>query len=225
MNEKMTIRFNFTIAAVPANIQPCIANVMIDPMYCTEHEIAQEFLREESFAYMDLIRKVIFDGSLEIDALLSLYNIKTSLTAEQLFMIKRDYVICHAIYNIGSQIYLDYMKSVRKEKFLGDTKVTLEYENDPSMIMMKAEDAHRCQEAIKSLFLDWNKSKAMLQLFVKGQDNVSSKIASHEWWWNDAYQPLVRLPMAATKIINPKTNTLQKIASVNISYYDQYYRN
>ncbi len=225
MNEKLTINFNFLRAGVPVEIAPCAVNTMIEPMYCTEIEIVQEFLEEESFAYMDLIRKNIFDGSLQIDAFLSLYNIKTSLTPEQLFLIKRDFTICHTIYNIGNQLYLDYMQSVSKEKFLGDVKISLEYQNDPTVIKGKFEDAKRCEEAITAMFKDWHQAKNIMQIFVKGFDNNSSKSSSREWWWNQAYQPLVRLPMAATKIVNPKTNTLQKIASVNISYYDSYYRN
>lgn len=221
----MIIKFNFLKDGQPVNIQSCAVNTMIDPMYCTEIEIVQEFLEEESFAYMDLIRKNIFDGSLEIDAYLSLYGIKTSLSPEQLFLIKRDFTICHTIYNIGNQLYLDYMQSVNKTKFLGDVKVSLEYQNDPMVIKGKFEDAQRCEQAIKSMFLDWRQAKNIMQIFVKGFDNSSTKSSSREWWWNQAYEPLVRLPMAATKIVNPKTNTLQKIASVNISYYDSYYRN
>ena len=64
MNEKLTINFNFLRAGVPVEIAPCAVNTMIEPMYCTEIEIVQEFLEEESFAYMYLIRKNIFDGSL-----------------------------------------------------------------------------------------------------------------------------------------------------------------
>ncbi len=223
MNENIVIGFNL----IDENNQPVvcdsvIVNVLTDPFYCTEKEVAGEFLKEESFAYYDQIREIIFNGSLEIDSFIELFGISTGLTDQQLFKIKRDYVLCYSIYALGNFIYLDYMKSSRKEKFLGDVKITLEYENDPSAIRSKSEDARECMEGIKRLFESWNSSESMMNIFVKGDLNNSSRSASREWWWNQPYTSIVNSPIAATKALNTKTNTLQKIGSVNTSYYGQF---
>lgn len=223
MNENIIISFNLLDENNQSVVcDPVVVNVLVDPFYCTEAEVAGEFLKEESFAYYDQIRELIFNGSLEIDSFIELYGISTGLTSQQLFKIKRDYVLCYSIYYLGNLLYLDYMKSSRKEKFLGDVKITLEYENDPSSIRGKSEDAKGCMDGIKRLFESWNTSGSMMNIFVKGELNNSSRSASREWWWNQPYTNIINSPVAATKVVNPKTNTLQKIGSVNTVYYGQF---
>ena len=222
MNELINISFNFTENSLPLVAESCSANILINPMYCTESDISAEFLQEDSFQYTDFIRSKIFDGSLEIDNYLSMYGITPNLTPEHLFIIKRDYVLCYCTYHVGSRLYLDYMSSSRKEKFLGDVKVTLEVKNDPMVIKSKFESAKNCMDSIIAIFTNWNNSKSLIGLFVKGENNSSSKTSSREWWWNQPGVPLVNSPIGATKYLNPNTNTLQKISSVNVSYYEQF---
>ena len=222
MNELINISFNFTENSLPLVAESCSANILINPMYCTESDISAEFLQEDSFQYTDFIRSKIFDGSLEIDNYLSMYGITPNLTPEHLFIIKRDYVLCYCTYHVGSRLYIDYAASSRKEKFLGDIKVTLEIKNDPMVLKGKFEAAKYCMDSIMALFENWQKSKSMIGLFVKGETNSSSKTSSREWWWNMPGMPSISSPVAATKLMNPITHTMQKISSVNVTYYDQF---
>jgi len=222
MNELLNIQFNFIDGSTQLNIDSCFANILINPMYCTEADISSEFLQQDSFAYSDLIRSKIFDGSLEIDNYLAMYNISTNLKPEHLFMIKRDYVICYCTYHIGNRLYLDYLSSSKKDKFLGDIKVSLEIKNDPTIINSKLDNAKNCIDSIISLFQNWHGSKSLANIFVKGELNSSTKTSNREWWWNQPGAPLAMSPIAATKYINQNTNTLQKISSVNVSYYEQF---
>ncbi len=225
MNESITLVFNILDGNnLPVPVDPVVVNMLLDPFYCVEKDVSTEFLKEESFAYMDEIREIIFNASLEIDNYISMYGLvaTTALSAEQLFRIKRDYAICYSIYNLGNRIYLDYLKSSKKEKFLGDVKIALQFENDPSAIKDKSMAAKDCMETIKGLFSTWNDASVMMNIFVKGELNSSSKTSDREWWWNRPYANLVPSPMGGTKYRNPATNTLQKIGSVNISYYDQF---
>lgn len=222
MNELINIQFNFIKDSIPVVIDNCYANVLITPMYCTESDVALEFLQEDSPEYSEFIRQKIFHGSLEIDKYIEMYGINVNLKPELLFMIKRDYVLCYCTYHVGSRLYIDYAASSKKEKFLGDIKVTLEIKNDPMVLKGKFEAAKYCMDSIMALFENWQKSKSMIGLFVKGETNSSSKTSSREWWWNMPGMPSISSPVAATKLMNPITHTMQKISSVNVTYYDQF---
>lgn len=223
MNENLLIKFNILNSNnEPVDIEDINLSLMLSPFYCTEGEISGEFLQQESNAYNEQIREAIFNGSLEIDTYLELIAPSFQSKPELLFKIKRDYVLCYAIYGIGNLIYLDYLKSTRKEKFLGDVKITLEYENDPTAIRDKSQSALDCMNAIKSLFNSWSGSDSMMNIFVKGQYNSSSKTSDREWWYNAPYENPVSVPIAGTKLINNRTKTLQKIGSLNASYYEQF---
>ena len=49
MNELINISFNFTENSLPLVAESCSANILINPMYCTEGDISAEFLQEDSF--------------------------------------------------------------------------------------------------------------------------------------------------------------------------------
>ncbi len=226
MNEQIRLVFKpiNNISNLVETTGELIVNVLLDPFYCTEADVSAEFLEPDSFEYIDKIREIIFNGSIAIDNLISLYASEQvgGITPEQLFRIKRDYVICYSVYSLGNIIYLDYLKSSNKSKFLGDVKVTLSFENDPTTIRDKSKAAKDCMDSIERLFQSWGNSFSSMRIFVKGESNSSSKSSSREWWWNMPYQTLSDIPIGATKHINPTTNTLQKIGSVRMSYYGQF---
>ena len=72
----------------PLTVESIEVDIMLNPLYCTEGDIRNEFMEEDSTAYTSRIRQVIFNGSREIDHFLSMYGLQASLSAKQLFMIK-----------------------------------------------------------------------------------------------------------------------------------------
>lgn len=203
----------------PLVIDNIEVDIMLNPLYCTEGDIRNEFMEEDSTAYTARIRQVIFNGSREIDHFLSMYGLQASLSSKQLFMIKRDYVVCYGIYHLGATLNLDYLSSQNKEKFMGDVKVKLSSSSDPAFLLAKVDDARQCLAGIKALFEQWNSLPSMMNIFVKGEWNSSSRRGEREWWRQDPAQPV---PIAATKKYNNSTGTNQKIGGVNTSYYGQY---
>lgn len=219
MNENIKIEFiNITADDEPVNLAIVAANVLLDPFYATEEDISSPFLLETS-AYIESIRRIIFNGSISIDNLIEMLHLNMNLTDKQLFILKRDYVICYGIYELGKQINLDYLKSQNKSKFLGDVKVSLEVQNDPQFLTMTLKDAKDCLDAITGLLEDMSGSESMINTFVKGECNPNNKVSWREWW--TAY-PLRTVPMAATKEREYPNKKVSKVGPILGKYYGSY---
>ena len=221
MNELFTISFEGITnnADEVLQIESIAVNTLLSPMYCTEYDIMQEFLEPTSTAYIDQVRELVFNGSIEVDNFISMYGLNQKLTAQQLALIKRDYVTCYGIARLGSVIYLDYLSSTNKDKFMGDVKISLGISKNPVFIKDKLDSASECISAIKAMFQTWNDSTAMMATFVKGECNTSSRVAEREWWHD---YPIRSVPVAGTKQYNSNAKSNQKIGAVNTVYYDQY---
>lgn len=171
-------------------------NIFLNPFYCMEQDVANVFMDDFS-TYVDKLRKMIFEGSIEVDTILTQSNIDSmGLTPEQAFMLKREYVICKSVYKFGRIFHRDYMSKVKKSKFLADVKVSLEVENDPSMIKSIISDAKDCYEEIEDMI--GTMGGTGMASFVKGGSNPCNNRSHRQWWpGNGSGEP--RIPIAARK--------------------------
>ncbi len=217
MNENIKIEFQNVLAGDdPVNLTTIYANVLLTPFYATEEDVSSPLLLEPT-AYVESIRRIIHTGSISIDNLIEMLRLNINLTDKQLFILKRDYVICYGIYELGKQINLDYLKSQNKSKFLGDVKVSLEIQNDSKFLTMTLEDAKNCLDAITSILRDMSTSDSMMSTFVKGECNPNNKASWREWWTS---YPLKAVPMAATKERDYPLKKVSKIGPILGKYYD-----
>ena len=215
MNNNLELKItNIQIDDSEYSSSVCV-NICLNPFYATEEDISSVFLLEPD-AYIDEIRRIIFNSSIYIDNKIEMFGQKLNMTEKQIFMIKRDYVICTGIYELGKRIHLDYLKSSNKQKYLGDIKVSLDIENDPSFISATLKDAKDCSNTIESLLNDMTSLRTMMATFVKGSDNPNNKTSWREWY---SSYPLQRSPIAAVKVKEDGINRHSKIGHIKGQYY------
>lgn len=215
----MNNEIKISISNIQINNAEYISNICINtnlnPFYSTESDISSVFLLEPDF-YIDDIRRIIFNGSISIDNKLDMLGAKVNLSEKQLFMLKRDYVICYGIYELGKRIHLDYLKSNNKQKYLGDVKVSIDVETNPAFIQATLSDAKNCIDTIESLLIDMTSLENMMATFVKGIDNPNNKYSWREWY--SAY-PIERVPIAAAKVSEHPLRKNSKIGAITRGYY------
>jgi hypothetical protein len=169
-------------------------DILLSPFYATEQDIIGPYA-DEVGEYTTSIRRHIFEASIKVDQILTTQRVQyLGLTDQELFMLKRNYVICWAVYQFGKVFYRDYLKSIKKSKFLGDFKVSLEVEKEPSLIQRIADDAKECYEELEELF---GLSDGM-GTFVKGRYNECNQRSDRQWWPGDR-TGYPHIPIAATK--------------------------
>lgn len=153
-------------------------NFLITPLYALPTDVSDLFMDEPGI-YENALYKILFEGSLDIDSILT-KNLQTSLGfSDQLaFYLKRRYVICYATFHFGKIFYRDYLKSVKKSKFLADVKVSLEVEREPDLIKNVQADAQECMDYIKGGLA----ANMQMATFVKGECNPCNKITARLWY-------------------------------------------
>ena len=209
----------------PANVNSVECDVMLNPMYSTELEVlSMIFLDGEGLAYYNQARSLIFSASIDIDNILTSYGMSFNITDKQLFIIKRDYVNCYATYQLANMINTEATKSKSKSKFLGDVKVSFNYEQNPTYLDSLINDAKLCYESIKQMLLDWDASTHMINIFSKGSENINNNASSREWW---RWLPVQEVPIAATKHQLGNTSHIGKIGASAAHYvgYGRGYNN
>lgn len=220
-NEHIKITFNSITLAddTAANVSSVECDVILTPMYSTECDVlGMIFLDGEGQQYVPQVRSLIFNASIDIDNLLSLYSMSLNLSDKQMFIIKRDYVNCYAAYQLANLVNIEATKSKSKSKFLGDVKVAFNYEQNPTYLDSLISDAKTCYESIKQMLVDWNASGSMMSIFVKGSENINNNASSREWW---RWLPLQEVPLAASKHQLGCTTHIGKIGA-SAAYYNGY---
>ena len=202
-----------------ANVSSVECDILLNPIYSTEQDVlGMIFLDGEGTQYYAQARSLIFNASIDIDNLLNLYSMTLNLTDKQIFIIKRDYVNCYATYQLANLINLDATKSKSKSKFLGDVKVSFNYEQNPAYLDSLIADAKMCYDSIKQMLLDWNASTDAISTFVKGSENINNNASSREWW---RWLPTQQVPFAAVKHQLGNTTHIGKIGA-SAAYYGGY---
>lgn len=171
-------------------------DMLLSPFYATEKDILSIIMDEPSGEYINQVREIIFNSSVMVDDKITPSMISEfGLSSDQIFRLKRQYVICLSAYEFAKGFYRDYLRAIKKSKFLGDVKVSLDVEKDPSFIMQISADAKECFESIESSMAGVGMSS-----FVKGRTNSCSKSSSRQWYPGlGGGNP--RVPIAASKVV------------------------
>ena len=194
MNINFTLSFNdglIDTSGNPVSLSGSLSeDILLDPFYATENDVLIILMEEPTMAQVHTVRELIFNNSIVIDDKL---RAATGIDSEQMFRIKRQYVICASTYQFCKVFYKDYMRSVKKSKFLGDVKVSLDIEHDPSFLLQIAADAKECMEEIEMM------SGSSMSSFVKGRGN-SCNYTSNRQWYPKTHGNNPRVPIAASKV-------------------------
>ena len=157
MNEKITITFLSgdlkDTSGEKVNILDVFEeDIMLKPFYATEDDIISVFMQDK-VKYWDMTRKIIFNASVKADFFLRNYKFdEARITQQQVFQLKRDYVICSSVYQFAKQFNADFLKSVNKTKMLGDLKVTVGMHKAGNGANIIMQDAQACVDELEQTF-------------------------------------------------------------------------
>ncbi len=183
MNINLTVSINPAVLAYqdssPMGAIPATNyNLFVSPFYAMETDILAVFMEDQS-QYLDQVAKLIFEQSMKIDDKLTTKIVSDlGLSDQEAFRLKREYVICSAVYKFGRVFHKDYTKAVKKSKFLADLKVSLEIEKDPTMLLSLLHDAKECMDEIEGL----TGISTGFSSFVKGGSNPCNYTSSRQWY-------------------------------------------
>lgn len=200
MNIKLKISFNDGLLDIDGNPITMVGvsdhDLLLEPFYATERDILSIVMDEPTQKYIDMVREMIFNSSILADDNLAPESLaKFSLSVEEVFRLKRQYVICLTAYDFYKTFYRDYMKSIKKSKFLGDIRVSLDVEKDPSFIMNVFNDAKECYTSIEvSIGVGLG-----MAIFVKGSNNICNNRSDRQWF-PAVNGSIPRIPIAASKV-------------------------
>jgi len=154
-------------------------DILLSPFYCTERDILTIGMEEPSADSIEYVRELIFNSSIIAnDTFNTVVLGGMGLQKEEEFRLKRQYVICLVSYQFYKDFYKDYMRSIKKSKFLGDVKVSLDIERDPTFIMQISNDAKECYESIAGMV----GLGAGIGSFVKGGYNYCNNTSDRQWF-------------------------------------------
>lgn len=170
-------------------------DILLSPFYTLEQDVIAVFA-DDGREYFNTLRKIIFEASMKVDDILTAERqAHLQLSQQEAFRMKREYVTCVAIYKFGRIFYRDYLKSVKKSKFLADVKVSLEIEKEPGLIQSIAADAAECIEELEGLFGIGSNFGS----FVKGRSNACNNAPSNREWFPSGSNGYPRVAIAASK--------------------------
>lgn len=201
MNIQLNISLNsglMDLGGNPVSIAGSICEDMfLTPFYATEHDVLSAIMDGPSSAYTKRVREIIFNSSLKAQETLSDATLKEwGITGPEAFKLRRQYTICMSVYEFSKGFYRDYLSAVKKSKFLGDVKVSLDISKDPTFIMQMSNDAKECFTGIASCINGGTGMKS----FVLGRSNACNT-TSHRQWFPAFDRGHPRVPIAANHFL------------------------
>lgn len=171
----------------------------LSPVYATPGDILLYFSESRDESTEEAISKLeelIFNSSVYIDSYLGRKRID-KLTPEELFIIKREYVICDVTNKFGNLLNRDLLSSSKVVKTLGDFSVTRDLKFNRGLLTSLLNDAKDCARDVLKALDDLVSPLAMG--FVKGINRDSNRRADRLWWHPDGINPV---PIGANKVLD-----------------------
>ena len=144
----MNINIDFNIPVKNSNKQLNFkVDLLLTPFYVTESELLSTYLDEWSYKQIQSARSIIFKNSLEADRLIG--RRLTKIPKEELFMLKRQLVLCMSIRDFGNKFNSDYISSLSRTKTLAEFTVSTSSNNNPQFVINTINQAKDCVHDIK----------------------------------------------------------------------------
>lgn len=157
------------------------AQLMLKPLYALESDVISPFetLDEKSFPW---IRKLLFNASLTVYRLTKFLENTNIISKDDLFLLRRDFVICIVTNEMSKQLNKDLAASLSRSKTLGDFSVSTSKKGDSSVLLQLIRDSSDCIAEMKQTIEDLQQSSILPATFVKGQYNPRTKLIGRLWW-------------------------------------------
>lgn len=179
------------------NVAESTSEISLSPFYASIRDIELNVPAEKvSFTeqFSKDVSEIIFNKSIWIDNYIRRKKIR--LTDEELYMIKRDFVICSVLAGVANKLYGTLLKGQSVKKVLGDFEVQRDSTFDVSSALRFAKESKECADDVLAAIED--ASKLLATGFVKGKWNCSNRVSNREW-----HHPNYRsiMPIAADKFL------------------------
>lgn len=179
------------------NVVESASEISLSPFYASIRDIelnvpAENVSFNEQFSKD--VSEIIFNKSIWIDNYIR--RKKLRLTDEELYMIKRDFVICSVLAGVANKLYGTLLKGQSVKKVLGDFEVQRDSTFDVSSALKFANESKGCADDVLAAI---DEASTLLAVgFVKGKWNCSNRVSNREW-----HHPNYRsiMPVAADKLL------------------------
>lgn len=194
------------------------AQLMLTPFYALESDVITPFtdLTDDQFPW---IRKLLFNASLTVYRLTKPLEKLTIISKEDLFLLRRDFVICLVTNEMAKQLNKDLAASLSRSKTLGDFSVSTSKKGDNSVLLQILSDSSSCINEMKQLIEELEQSSLVPASFVKGQYNPKTRLVGRLWWNSEL--PMTLVDGYANRKYDYKGNKY-KAGTFNLDYYHKY---
>ena len=180
-----------------ANVAESASEISLSPFYASIRDIELNVPAENvSFTeqFSKDVSEIIFNKSIWIDNYIR--RKKINLSDEELYMIKRDFVICSVLAGVANKLYGTLLKGQSVKKVLGDFEVQRDSTFDVSYALKFANESKGCADDVLAAI---DEASTLLAVgFVKDKRNCSNRVSNREW-----HHPNYRsiMPIAANKFL------------------------
>ena len=155
--------------------------LLLSPFYAVESDILSSFNAVDD-KHLPSLRKSLFNHSLSVYRLTKFLELNGMLSSEDLFLLRRDFVICLATHDLSKSVLKDLGTNLSRSKRLGDFSVATTSKGDSGIILRILNDSQNCIDEMKDLIKDLELSSILPATFVKGRYNPRTKQSSRLWW-------------------------------------------
>lgn len=192
--------------------------LLLSPLYALESDVISPFsgLEDSQFPW---IRKLLFNASLTVYRLTKSLESISIISQEDLFMLRRDFVICIVTNEIAKQMNKDLAATLSRSKSLGDFSVSTSTKGDHSVLLQIIKDSNACVEEMKQAISDLEQTSILPTSFVKGRYNPRTVKSSRLWWHSELPVNVVDGYASKKYYINDRG---YKSGNFNLDFYSKY---
>ena len=192
--------------------------LLLSPLYALESDVISPFsgLEDSQFPW---IRKLLFNASLTVYRLTKPLESISIISQEDLFMLRRDFVICIVTNEIAKQMNKDLAATLSRSKSLGDFSVSTSTKGDHSVLLQIIKDSNACVEEMKQAISDLEQTSILPTSFVKGRYNPRTVKSSRLWWHSELPVNVVDGYASKKYVINDRG---YKSGNFNLDFYSKY---
>lgn len=194
------------------------AQLMLNPLYALESDVISPFtnIQDEHFPW---IRQLLFNASLRVLRLTKTIEKLPVMSSEDLFLLRRDFVICIVTNDMAKQMNKDLASQISRSKSLGDFSVSTSKRGDSAVLLQIIKDSSDCMEEMQLTINDLEQSMVLPSSFVKGRYNPKTHKPARLWWHSELPGTIVD-GFASKKYY--RYGVGYKAGSFNLDHYSKY---
>lgn len=196
------------------------SQLLLSPLYALEEDVISPFSNIEDSKF-PWIRKLLFNASITVYRLTKFLEKISIISQEDLFLLRRDFVICIVTNEIAKQMNKDFAASSSRSKSLGDFSVSVANKGDNTILLQIIRDSSNCIEEMKHTINGLEQTSVLPKSFIKGRYNPKTSKSNRLWWHSELGTNLIDGYASKKYYLNDKG---YKAGGFNLDYYSKYSR-